>query len=599
MTTVEVEEASPHWFPPRGCSKRKRDKPHPEASVGWLRAAFLVPFLVGLGAAALWAQAPMLQGRVLGPKHAPMEGVVVTATRAGSNIAVSVDSGVDGRFAFPAGSLTPGNYQFHIRAEGYDLVGHPQASAGAARATGSPARLVLQLAAARDEAAQLTGSEWLQSVPGTSSQKQALFHCVACHSITPIVESTYSAASWMATLVRMRNWAGESVRSSPVKLPFQEDIQPDPQLAAYLASINRGPDSKWNYRTAHLRTNPRPSGAATQAIITEYSLTPGSLPHDAIVDYRPGPDRGDIWYNDFQRDVIGRLDPRTGVYREWKLPPLKPGFPPGQLSLKFGLDGNLWIPRFRKAGITRFDPQTEKFTTWAIPKVYNNARADTSHVSPCGPDGLVWFPDTENRVMYRLNPATGHIDVFQLFPGYHPAHTVDVYGHHTAPVGHRSYGTACDAQGNVYFADIAGGNIGEINAQTGKSTLYKTPTLESGPRRMSMDAEGHVWFGENYASKLGMFDTHTHRFQEWTPPIPWSGPYPAMRDKLGNVWTGGMSTDFVYRLDPKTSQWTAYLLPTRNAEIRWITVDSSTTPVTIWIPEVHRGKIARLQVLPQ
>lgn len=543
--------------------------------------------------ALLLAQAPVLRGVVRNADHKPIEGVVVTASRPGSNIAVSVDSRADGSYRFPAGTLAPASYQLAIRAEGFDLAQPRQAVVVA----GKTARVDLALAPARDEAGQLTGSEWLQSVPGTPAQKQALYHCVACHSITPIVESSYSAQNWMAVLIRMRNWGGESVRSSPVKLPFSEAIKPDPALAAYLAKINRGPDSQWDYQTAKLRTNPRPAGSATHVLITEYTLDPGALPHDAIVDYRPGPYRGDIWYNDFQRDLIGRLDPRTGRYKEWQLPALKPGWPEGLLSLKFGPGGDLWIPRFRKAGITRFDPHTKKFTTWPVPPAYNNARSDTSHVSPCGPNGVVWFPDTENRVMYRLNPATGKIDVFQLFPGYHPAHTVDVYGHSTKPTGHRSYGTACDAAGNVYFADIAGGNIGEISAVTGKTTLYKTPTLESGPRRMSMDATGKLWFGENYSSKLGMFDTHTHQFREWTPPIPWSGPYPAMRYRMGDVWTGGMSTDFVYRLNPKSGQWTSYLLPTRNAEIRWITVDSSTTPATIWIPEVHRGKIARLQIL--
>jgi len=306
---------------------------------------------------------------------------------------------------------------------------------------------------------------------------------------------------------------------------------------------------------------------------------------------------GYVWYNDFQKDLIGRLDPKTGATKEWTLPPLKPGFPEGQLSLKLDKQGNFWIPRFRKAGITRFDPRTEKFTTWSIPAAYNNDHADTSHVSPCGPDGLIWFPDTENRVAYRLQPATGKIEVFPLFPDYNPAHTVDVYGHSATPQGHRSYGTACDSEGNFYFGDIAGGNIGRIDAKTGQSTLYKTPTLDSGPRRMSMDSQDNLWFGENFGSKLGMFNTKTHEFKEWTPPTPWSGPYPAMRDKLGDVWTGGMSTDYVYRLNPQTGKFTEYLLPTQGGEIRWLAVDSTTSPATVWIPEVHRAKIAMVKPL--
>ncbi|HVA63812.1 MAG TPA: hypothetical protein VNF74_08815, partial [Terriglobales bacterium] len=416
----------------------------------------------------------------------------------------------------------------------------------------------------------------------------------ACHSLTPVVESQYSAQQWLATLVRMRHYGGESVRTSPIVLPFPMNTKPDPELAAYLASINQGPDSKWNYKTAKLTHFARPTGAATQVLITEYSLPAGRLPHDAITG--PG---GYIWYNDFQQDLIGRLDPRTGATKEWQLPPLKPGFPAGQLSLKFGPDGDLWIPRFRKGGLTRFDPRTQQFTTWAVPPQYNNPRTDTSHVSPCGPNGTIWWPDTENRVMYRLTPSTGKIETFQLFPNYHPTATVDVYGHSLTPTGHRSYGTACDSKGNIYYADIAGGTIGRISARTGQATLYKTPTLDSGPRRMSMDSHDILWFGENFSSKLGMFNTVTHQFQEFTPPTPRSGDYPAMRDKNGDVWTGGMSTDYVYRLDPATGVFTEYLLPTLNANIRRIYTQDSTTPPTVWICEVHQGKVARIQALPQ
>lgn len=538
--------------------------------------------------AALCTAQAALSGRVQAGGGRNVGGVLVTAGRAGSDLSFSVVSQADGEYAFLASYLKPGAYQLHIRATGFDLA----APVTVEVAAGASAHADLKLVKTDDLPAQLSSAEWLENVPGTPRQKMDLYHCVACHQLTPILQSSYDAKGWESVLVRMRNYGGESVRASPVTLPFKIAIQPDKAMAAYLATIDQGPQSKWDYRKAALRTFPRPSGAAARVRITEYSLGAGRLPHDVVV----APD-GNIWYNDFQQDLIGRLDPRTGATKEWPLPPLKPGFPAGLLSLKLDARGVFWIPRFRKAGITRFDPRTEKFTTWPVPKDYSNVRSDTSHVSPCGPDGLIWFPDTENRVMYRLHPDTGKIDVFQLFPGYHPAHTVDVYGHSATPNGHRSYGTACDAAGNVYYADIAGGNIGRIDAKTGEATLYKTPTLESGPRRMSMDAGGLLWFGENYGSKLGMFNIRTHAFKEWTPPVPWSGPYPAMRDRLGYVYTGGMSTDYLFRLDPKTGQWVSYLLPTEGGEIRWLAVDNSTTPPSVWVPEVHRGKIAHVQPL--
>jgi streptogramin lyase len=56
-----------------------------------------------------------------------------------------------------------------------------------------------------------------------------------------------------------------------------------------------------------------------------------------------------------------------------------------------------------------------------------------------------------------------------------------------------------------------------------------------------------------------------------------------------------MGTDLILRLNAQTGKLTAYLLPTVEANVRWIQVDSSTTPVTVWVAEVHQGKIARVE----
>ena len=53
-----------------------------------------------------------------------MEGVLVSAKKAGSTITVTVVSDKDGRYSFPASKLEPGQYALRIRAIGYDLDNH-------------------------------------------------------------------------------------------------------------------------------------------------------------------------------------------------------------------------------------------------------------------------------------------------------------------------------------------------------------------------------------------------------------------------------------------------------------------------------------------
>src|SRR5271166_6140366 len=79
--------------------------------------------LVISGFAAVAAHAaPGLSGVVTGA-DGPLEGVLVTAKKAGSTIAYTVVSDAHGRYAFPAGRIEGGEYTLRIRATGYDLDG--------------------------------------------------------------------------------------------------------------------------------------------------------------------------------------------------------------------------------------------------------------------------------------------------------------------------------------------------------------------------------------------------------------------------------------------------------------------------------------------
>ena len=533
--------------------------------------------------------AAALTGRVSSDTEGPMDGVLVRAKGIGRTVSVTVVTDRNGEYSFPAARLTPQTYNLDIRAVGYELA-NPVSVEVAPRKT---ARADLNLAKANDLSGQLTSAEWLLSVPGTEEQKSQLFRCAACHSLAPIVQSTYDTKGWLTTFARMRDYSEQSIITHPVELPYKVTVRPDPDFAEYLTTINLSSKIKWDYA---LKTLPRPSGRATRVIITEYDLPdPGRLPHDADLD-----DKGMVWYNDFREPLIGRLDPRTGETKEWSFPPLKPDFPPGTLSIEPGVGGLVWIPRFRQAGITRFDPRSEKFQSWPDLPEFNTDHAIDAQVAPA-PDGTVWYPSGDNLKIYRLDPRTGHIAVYPMYPDYHPEQAgsgiIIQFSYNKKPEGHFTYGVAADSKSNAYFCDIVGGNIGRVDAKTGKVTLFKTPTLNSGPRRISIDSKDRAWFGEYYANSVGMFDPKTEQFKEWKAPTPWVGPYPAKQDKHGDVWTAGMSTDLILRLDPRTGQFVEYMLPTVNANIRHIDVDNSSNPIAVWVAEVHQGRIARIEPL--
>jgi virginiamycin B lyase len=536
-----------------------------------------------------------LTGLVTSDSEKRMEGVLVTAKRDGGHTAVTVISDDQGRYTFPAGKLQPGNHTLTIRAIAYELPGQSRAKIESDKTS----NVDLKLAKVKDLASQLTGAEWMMSVPGNEQQKRALFRCDQCHSLDTVVNSTYDVEGWLSALPRMQFfWLGNSTITQPSASAHPPKAVPvDPELAKYLSSINlAGGRSTWPYE---LKTFPRPRGADTKVIITEYELPrPGSMPHDVAVDRD-----GVVWYTDFRSPHIGKLDPVSGKVKEWTLPLLKPGLPQWSLAVELDTEGNPWIPRFYQGcAVTKFDAKTEKFQTLSAPAEYNGDHASCSQGSVSA-NGMVWLRDSHRDLMLELNPKTGGVRAFDSYPFgtpkyIGPSHLFyfgidEKFGGGQAL--HDTYGIAVDSKGDPIYCDMGGSNIAILEHTSGQVSLYPTPTPNSAPRRGSIDSAGRFWFGEWMASQLGMFDPKTKEIKEWRPPTPWSGLYRAAGDKNGDVWSGGMSTDYIYRLSTKTGEWREYLLPTLGGEIRDIKVDDSGKTVKVWVPLVHAGIIAEIE----
>ncbi len=69
--------------------------------------------------------------------------------------------------------------------------------------------------------------------------------------------------------------------------------------------------------------------------------------------------------------------------------------------------------------------------------------------------------------------------------------------------------------------------------------------------------------------------------------------YTAHPDKNGEVWAGELHTGRYLRFNPKTEQWTEYVLPGALRFDRESWIDNSTDPVTVWYTD-HDGWIARI-----
>ena len=534
-----------------------------------------------------------LTGIVSSETEGPMEGVLVSAKRVGGTINLTVVSDKHGRYSFPASRLMPAEYQLSIRAVGYEAAVPRTVTVGKNKSEAD-----IKLDKAVDLASQLSDVEWLMSIPGTDEQKRKLFiSCDLCHSLAPILKSTYGATAWMTTLVRMHNWSAGSLLSKPIASPFRAEAQSgDAEFAKYLSSINLSSRSTHDFE---LKTLPRPHGDDTKVIVTEYDLPRSDAePHDSVVDAE-----GMVWYGDYAEAIVGRLNPHTGEVKEWQDPLVKPGYNGGFLDVELDREGNPWVGRHGVGfnGFAKFDKKAEKFVDWSDPIEPDKSKMRIVLVPFIAPgtstgfiditrDGKVWSRDSFSNEVFRFDPVTGTTMTFDQFPP-------EIMSKDYKGPRHRTYSIRTDSKGNLYEADIDGGNIFRVDGVTGKVTMYPTPTPESGPRRMHMDSEDRLWIGEYYAEKIVMFDTRIGQFQEWSQPIPWYGPYDVAPDKNGNLWTGSMSSDLITRFTPKTGEFRHYLLPSLDTNMRRADVDNSSPRPMFWMAESHRGKIAKVEPL--
>jgi virginiamycin B lyase len=547
-----------------------------------MSAGMAVGFLQA-GAEIALAQAQstaILTGRVSSAEEGPMEGVVVSARKDGATFTVSVVTGMEGRYSFPAAKLEPGHYKLSIRAAGYELDSANTVDLSAAQ----PMTAEIKLRATKNIASQLTDAEWLASMPGTDSQKRILLGCNSCHTLQRIVRSSHDAAEFLQVFKRMAGYYPGSTPLHPQRLvgDIERNLTRGANLdaaAQYLAGVNLSDSTGWEYPLKFL---PRPTGRATRVIFTEYDLPRSTIePHDVILD------AGMVWFAEFGEQFLGKMDPKTGNVTEYPIPELKKGFPTGTLDLESGADGNsLWIGLMYQAGVAKFDKKTESFQLFALPAEWQSNSAQMGMVTPThsNVDGKVWTKNNAQNALIRIDLASGKLE--SLGTPKDPATNRAIF----------PYGIPADHQNNLYLLDFAGEQIAKVDAKTGGITAYKTPTANSRPRRGRVDAQDRLWFAEYGGNAIGLFDPKTERITEWQVATPWSAPYDVMPDDHGDVWAGGMFTDRVARLDPKTGRITEYLLP-RSTNIRRVYVDSSMTPPTFWTGSNHGASIVKMEPL--
>lgn len=513
----------------------------------------------------------------------PLEGILVQLIAEQSAIRTTVYSDETGRYEFP--KLPPGQYTLRI-ARPLEFRPYQRNSVRIDGDVRTMDEIVLGrvteselLPPTMEIASQLSGAEWILNLPSTGQEK-AVFKGACgfgCHSYQQIFRNRFDEHSWRLLVRRMIRYRGSPLIHSadsgrgadagkrPGRSGFSVQVEED-VIAPWLARV-RGPDSE----DMPFQVLPGPRGAATRVIVTEYELPRMLLaPHDV-----GGDSQGNIWYTPHRSPYVGKLDPRTGIVTEYRVPKT-PGVLPGTHSVWVDKNDIVWLSENWAHTLTKFDPRTEKFTQVRLdfgrrlntPAFGNFALA---------PDGQVWV--ARGNAILKIHPETG--EFLERYP--------------LEKIG-STYGNMVSADNKFWAGGLTRGNwLAFLDIQKGTVVEMETRFRGSRPAKGYFDPDGNAWMGGR-GGVLIKVDIQARRIQEFVPPTPFVTFYEALTDHNGEVWAGEMQGGRFVRFNPATEKWIEYVLPEPFAHNRRTWVDNSTTPVTVWYVD-HNGYMVRLQPL--
>src|SRR5882757_5252176 len=565
----------------------------------------------------------VLSGTIASAAGEKLGGVTVSARPIGGTITTTVFTDAAGDYYFPP--LPEGKY--HVWAQAITF-----ATARADVDLASPRKQAFMLGPLEDFVRQLPGNVMLAGLPEETEQDKRMKrmvrnNCTGCHTSSFVLQHRFDEAGWNAIIELMKTanvygtYVGKERKPAGILDYHQQE------LAAYLARA-RGPGES----SMAFKPEPRPSGEAARVMFKEYDvpldpdqglpanfvqndgsdwslgtpsvLIPGWGVHDSWLDLD-----GRIWFTSNipnKRTTIGKIDPKSGEVKLFKVPAVN-GLAAQTHGMTRDEKGIIWFNLNNgRGGLGRLDPKAERIDVYLPPQGMSQTGGATT-VDHDG-KGKIWSSAPDGAL--RFDPETERFTEFKSVT-YKTANGTGV-----------TYGAAGDRDGNGWWAEMTLDTIGKGEGATGKAgevklapvkeemdratpearkfyETYNQPDFNNpfpwaqGPRRMGTDKSADVlWVGNSWGANLARIDTRTHE----TTYVPLPGgqqPYHVAVDQNHNAWTNLWGADRVVRFDPTTSTWTAFDLPTRGAEPRYVSLlERDGAPMQVVLPYFRARKVA-------
>jgi streptogramin lyase len=194
------------------------------------------------------------------------------------------------------------------------------------------------------------------------------------------------------------------------------------------------------------------------------------------------------------------------------------------------------------------------------------------------PDGTVWFSSRVSNSLLRLDPK--ELDPAKRWTNY------PIKGDHWVAVS----GLAVDSKGHVYWSELNGGMVGELDPATGRQVRYVVPQqgVDVG---IVVDRNDNVGFALIWGALFGRIDAATRTLHTYPTPTPDNGIYGLAADARGNLWGAGWQKGTISKWDASTESVREFPVPNAWGQIRRIGVDSKGM---VWGSAYNVGLLVRL-----
>ena len=278
-----------------------------------------------------------------------------------------------------------------------------------------------------------------------------------------------------------------------------------PTAASGLDDIAIGPDG--NPWFAESAGNKIGSIDLSGTITESAPLAPGSQPISVVA----GPD-GNAWFTEHGTGKVGRMTP-DGAVTEYSA-----GITGRPLVITAGPDANLWFTESPGNKIARLDPADGSVQEYTVP-TFQSAPWEIA----AGPDGKLWFTE---RVAGKIGRITTDGDFSEyaipsqnsmpntIRPGPDPnaakdcAFQRETMGQEAFDAEYRNFGDCVwrlATTETLWFSEDRGNRIAQI---TTDGDVFEFPTLapNARPGGLTEGSDGNVWFAELAGNNIGSLE---------------------------------------------------------------------------------------------